>query len=251
MRKTYRIQLALLALLLGACFMLSAQELTASISKITGKVEVETENGWVPAKTGQIIKAGTSISTGFRSTAELTLGSSIVTVKALTRLTLAELAESAGVITTNLNLRVGKVSAEVKAVAGKANEFKVKSPISTASVRGTGFDFDGESLQVTHGTVDFADKMGNVVQVPIGESVRTAPSGAGGVVENKTIMNEVTSTVADSAASFGNTEASAFVEPTSNVTAIDDFSDVIDVATIVDTYTATYASKGKLVITIH
>jgi hypothetical protein len=251
--------LMLSAILSFAGTLLAAEELTASISKITGKVEIMTDSGWMPAKQGQIISAGTTVSTGFRSSAELTMGNSIVTVKALTRLTLAELAENAGVITTNLNLRVGKVSAEVKTVAGKTNDFKVKSPISTASVRGTGFDFDGETLEVTHGTVEFADTAGNVVAVPVGEVVRTDASGSGGVVTNQDIMEEETTVVADAGSDFGDCNASAFIDATSDFVAVDDFSDVIALDEIVEVATeyeeiiteaVEAANTGTLTITI-
>lgn len=257
MKTISRILAATVLLLLAGATMLTAEELTASISKITGKVEIMTDSGWMPAKQGQIIGAGTTVSTGFRSTAELTLGNAIVTVKALTRLTLAELAENAGVITTNLNLRVGKVSAEVKTVAGKTNDFKVKSPISTASVRGTSFDFDGETLEVTHGTVAFADTVGNEVLVPIGEQVRTDASGSGGVVSNQDIVQEDSVTVADAGSDFGDDNASAFVDSNSDFVAVDDFSEVISTDEITDLYTdyvetvQEAAPTGTLTITIH
>jgi hypothetical protein len=234
MKTIARILVITACLALAGGTMLAAEELTASITKITGKVEIMTDSGWAPAKQGQIISSGTTISTGFRSTAELTLGNSIVTVKALTRLTLAELAENAGVITTNLNLRVGKVSAEVKTVAGKTNDFKVKSPISTASVRGTGFDFDGETLEVTHGTVDFADTAGNIVAVPVGEVARTDVSGSGGMVTNEDIMSEESTVVADAGSDFGDSNASAFVDATSDFVAVEDFSEVIEIDEIVE-----------------
>ncbi len=246
----FRIMALASLLVFGTVFCLSAEDVSASISKITGKVEIQTANGWAPAKVGQTINAGTTISTGFRSTAELTLGTAIVTVKALTRLTLAELAENAGVVTTNLNLRVGKVSAEVKTVAGKTNDFKVKSPISTASVRGTGFDFDGESLVVTHGVVEFADNIGNKVSVPIGETVRTSASG-GGVVNNQAIMKEETTTVADAGSDFGNSDATAFADPGSDVTIVSDFSDFLDFTEILNSFQDNYVARtGKLTITI-
>ena len=249
----FRISLTILAMIACCGLAMAAETLSASVSKITGKVEILVDGAWVPAKTGQIISAGTTISTGFRSVAELNVGNAIVTVKALTRLTLAELAENAGVITTNLNLRVGKVSAEVKSVAGKTNDFKVKRPVSTASVRGTGFDFDGETIQVTHGTVDFEDKMGNIVQVPIGETAKTSSTGSG-VVDNKTVMKQESTTVADAGADFGNTEASAFVDAGTDIAVIDDFTEVISFTDLIQTYQdfvqETAATTGKLTITI-
>ena len=251
---SFRICLALLATLCATGMSLGAQDLSATIGKLTGKVEIQTASGWVAARQGQVVGSGTTISTGFRSSAELNLGNAIVTVKALTRLTLAELAENAGVIITNLSLRVGKVSAEVSRVAGKTNDFKVKSPVSTASVRGTGFEFDGETIQVSHGTVDFEDKLGNVVPVPIGESARTNASGSG-VVGNKSVVSEASNTVAAAGSDFGNADASAFVSPTStDVPSISDYSDTISFDTLLATYqefvNQTQAPTGRLTITI-
>ena len=54
----------------------------------------------------------------------------------------------------------GRVKAEVTPREGEKAEFKVKSPTATASVRGTGFEFDGQNLLVDHGAVQFESGAG-------------------------------------------------------------------------------------------
>lgn len=155
----------------------SADDLTATISTVAGKVEIQTAQGWVPARPGLVLAAGTTISTGFRSEAVLQVGPSVVTVKALSRLTLQELAEKEGLLSTKLALKVGAMKADVRPAAVGQQQFTVQSPISTASVRGTGFDFDGETLTVEHGLVELADSLGGSVLVPQGEGAQVDPTG--------------------------------------------------------------------------
>lgn len=129
---------------------------TAILSGIKGKVEVKSAQGsWAPATEGMTIGLSSTISTGYDSTATLTIEKSTIVVKPLTRLTLDKLLEkSAGSVSASTYLRVGSVQAKVKAsVPGTPQDFKVQSPYSTASVRGTEFVFDGQRLTVLDGTV--------------------------------------------------------------------------------------------------
>jgi hypothetical protein len=128
----------------------------ATISGLKGKVEVKPDGGsWIPAKDGMAVDLKTTISTGFDSTATIVIDKSRIVVKPLTRLTLDKLVEaSAGSVSATMFLRVGAVQASVKAaVPGTPQDFKVQSPYSTASVRGTEFSFDGFYLRVVEGVV--------------------------------------------------------------------------------------------------
>lgn len=128
----------------------------ATLGDIKGKVEVKLAKGdWTTATEGMKIDLNTTISTGFDSTATLAIEKTTVVVRPLTRLTLDKLLEqSPGSTSTSLFLRVGSVQAKVKAtVPGTPQDFKVQSPYSTASVRGTEFEYDGLTLSVTEGTV--------------------------------------------------------------------------------------------------
>jgi len=127
---------------------------SAVIKEVSGKVEVkEAQKAWAPAQVGMTISKGTYISTGFNSSAVLELGPSVLRVRQLTRMQLEELVEKEGTLTTGVNLPIGKVKAEVKSVAGLRNDFKLKGPVSTAAVRGTGFEYDGFSVKVDEGLV--------------------------------------------------------------------------------------------------
>ncbi len=141
-----------LIIITALIFLLTAplfSELQAVIKEVSGKVEIKAPaKGWESATEGMEISKGTIISTGFKSQALLDLGSSNLYVKQLTRMSLDELTQQEGTVTTGLFLRVGKVKATVKTAAGLQHNFTLKSPISTAAVRGTEFDYDGSKVKV-------------------------------------------------------------------------------------------------------
>lgn len=140
---------------------LAAAALTATITEVAGKVECKLPGkDWVAAKTGTVLPAGSLISTGFKSTAILKTESATLTVKPVTRLSLEELVKSEGTTKTQMFLMAGRVKAEVTPRKGEQADFKVKSPTATASVRGTGFEFDGQNLLVDHGAVQFESDTG-------------------------------------------------------------------------------------------
>ena len=131
-------------------------EVTAVLAEFSGKVEVKRLNGaWTPARKGMEIDLLDTVSTGFNSSALLRIGESTIQVQPLTRLTLDKLLEQAGTLSTNLFLKVGKVTTEVRSSQGIKQDFKIQSPYSTAAVRGTRFTFDGYSLNVEEGVVIF------------------------------------------------------------------------------------------------
>jgi hypothetical protein len=129
---------------------------TATLGEIKGKVEVKPMGKpWAEAKDGMTVDLLATISTGFNSSATLTIAENKIVVAPLTRLTVDKIVEQAGTLGTNLHLRVGKVNAEVKSSSATPQDFKVTSPYSTASVRGTTFEYDGFVLKVEEGTVMF------------------------------------------------------------------------------------------------
>lgn len=134
--------------------------LDGQVVTVSGKVEYQNEAGvWKPLTTGTALTSGTMISTGFKSEATVKLGASILTVKALTRMTLTQLVEKEDTVNTELYLEVGNVKAEVNSFNNKKNAFSVKSPAATASVRGTVFEM-GDELVITQGTVQFSTPIG-------------------------------------------------------------------------------------------
>jgi len=128
---------------------------TAVLKNISGKVEVLRDGSttWQKAKEGMVIELSDSISTGFGASATLDLGTSKVALKPLSRMTVDMVLETKTKVSTSLYLQVGAVKAEVDSKRGIEQSFQVQSPFSTASVRGTVFEFDGKRLDVKEGTV--------------------------------------------------------------------------------------------------
>ncbi|MDR3201272.1 MAG: FecR family protein [Spirochaetales bacterium] len=157
------------ALLFAAAFAFGQ---TGVIKEITGTVELKAPGAtsWKPASVGMVITKNTLISTGFRSTALVGLGNSLLTVQALTRLSLEEIALSQGNEKIGLALQTGRVRANVMPPSGGRTDFTVRSPTATASVRGTTFVFDANSVSVSGGLVTFAGANGLPVAVAAGES---------------------------------------------------------------------------------
>jgi hypothetical protein len=162
-----------LALFMGAV-LLGAQ--TAVIREISGTVEVKQPGSpdWEAAKPGQELYPSSLISTGFKSAALLSIGNSNITVRALTRLSLEAILTTQNEAQILLSLRAGRIRANVRPPVGGTSNFTVRSPMATASVRGTIFDFDGVRLQVDEGRVYLAAGAGAA-------GVDAAGAGATGV----------------------------------------------------------------------
>jgi hypothetical protein len=144
----------------------------ATLKELSGRVEVMMPGSaeWVPAGADMTIAQATLVSTGFRSTAILALGNSTIVIQPLTRLSLEEIIERQGNEQVNVYLRAGRVRAEVRPPAGGKIDFTVRSPIATASVRGTVFDFDTVNLNVAEGRVEFSSTTGSLALVREGET---------------------------------------------------------------------------------
>ena len=140
------------------------------ITELSGTVElkVSVASPFVPANVGDLVEEDTIISTGFSSSALIELGSVILLVRPLTRLTLTEISASQGAETLNVNLQAGRVRVDVNPPAGARAAMTVTSPSATASVRGTSFDFDTRNLAVHKGQVGFKGNTGYTVVLGAG-----------------------------------------------------------------------------------
>ena len=107
------------------------------VMEVLGKVEKQVDNSWIALKKGDVLVPGDIVSTGFKSEAVISIGESVITVKALTRKTIEQLYEKNKNHVSSVYLDVGSVSADVKPVTNKRVGFTVKTPAVTASVRGT------------------------------------------------------------------------------------------------------------------
>lgn len=160
--------------LIGILSLSSIFSLEGKVITVTGKVEYQEPQGaWKPLKEGDFIHSGSMISTGFKSEASIQLGASILSLKPLTRMTLTELSEKEDTVDTELYLEVGTIKAEVNSFNNKKNGFTVKSPVATASVRGTIFEF-GEVLSVSQGSVSFMSPIGQVRFAVVGDQLEAS-----------------------------------------------------------------------------
>jgi ferric-dicitrate binding protein FerR (iron transport regulator) len=144
----------------------------AYFRELNGTVEVKAPGAasWTAAAAGDRIEQAAQISTGFKSRAVIVLGNSVIVVQPVTRLSLEELIRNQGGEQVSLYLQTGRVRAEVKPPAGETVNFTVRSPVATASVRGTVFEFDGETIRGLEGRTQYSLPNGRETYVTEGES---------------------------------------------------------------------------------
>lgn len=157
--------------ILGVIFAQSASpEGVGVIRDLSGTVELKLagSSDFIAASAGDVIAQSTIVSTGFKSSAVIVMGSSVISVRPLTRLSFAEIQSSSGAETVNVGLQTGRVRVDVNPPAGTRANVTVKSPSATASVRGTSFEFDTVNLTVNEGTVAFSGNFGPAAMVNAG-----------------------------------------------------------------------------------
>ena len=149
------------------------------ITEITGTVELKLPGAsvFIPAAAGSIVNQNTIISTGFKSTALVEIGSTLIMVRALTRLTLTEIVASQGIETLNVNLQAGRVKVDVNPPAGTRVQTQISSPVATASVRGTSAELDTRSIRVIHGSVSYGGNRGMPRMVSTGNTSAIGSDG--------------------------------------------------------------------------
>ena len=162
---------------------------TGIIREIAGDVELKSAGSsvFVRAQSGSHVEENTIVSTGFRSTAVIAVGSSLITVQPLTRLTLSEIQSSSGVENLNVNLQSGRIRVDVKPPAGTRVSTIVQSPSATASVRGTILEMDIYNLDVVEGTVNWSGSDNVPVSVSKGSSTISIDGSAGNPISLSSI----------------------------------------------------------------
>jgi len=111
----------------------------AKVTYIKGKVELNKNDTWVALKVGDEITNSDTISTGFQSEAKIEYKGSIMSLGALTRITLEKLSSSESKDDVSVYLKTGAVRSKVTHPQGKRVSYTVKTPVAVASVRGTDF----------------------------------------------------------------------------------------------------------------
>jgi hypothetical protein len=196
-------KLIVVLLLVVSGSLLCAQE--AFIREITGTVEILSpgETIWKAAETGRRISSDTVISTGYRSLVRISLGNSTLLVRPLTRLSLMEIQNLGADETVDLYLHTGRIRAEVTPPSNGKTDFHVRSPIATASVRGTSFEFDGLNLQVDEGRILMRGGDGAPGYVWAGHRVTSDPWTGRTTGAAETIKAEITSVPLQAASGDG------------------------------------------------
>jgi len=158
---------------------MSAVAQNGVIKELTGTVELKSAGSasYVAVKAGDMVDQDTVVSTGFKSTALIEVGSAVITVRPLTRLTLTEIRASSETEVLNVSLQSGRVRVDVKPPAGAKAAMTVNSPTATASVRGTSFELDARSLHVISGNVLFKGTGGMYTLITTGSESTTDQNG--------------------------------------------------------------------------
>jgi len=160
----------ILVMVMVAVFAVHSQ--TGVIRELTGDVELKPagSSAFIPAVAGNQVAQNTIISTGIKSTAIIEVGSNLIVVRPLTRLSLSEIQSSAGSENLNINLQTGRVRLDVKPPAGTRANTTVQSPAATASVRGTSIDMDTGNVNVLNGAITWGSNNGIKVRVSGGNN---------------------------------------------------------------------------------
>lgn len=195
----------------------------AIVNSVVGKVEIQLNDNWVQIKNGDILTPGTVISTGFRSSAVLYIGKSLIEVRALTRLTIEEIVEQNQNYNTTMFLDAGNIKADIKKSDNKRVGFKVRTSVATASVRGTSGEIYSDGTLVCFS----------------GKWAITPPEPKG----TKTVITKE----ANSTEQIENTDEVAQTEQLEN--ADQDFYDAVDDGAFIVTenQTITIGSNGKII----
>ena len=139
------------------CAVSFAENFSAQVVSVSGKAEVLRENTWTALNEGDTLSGGDTIQTGFKSSLTLKIKESTVNVAALTRITVENLSQNSEKDNAQVFVRTGKVTSNVQKTEGKKVNFVVRTPVATASVRGTEFSvsngFSSTQVETTRGAV--------------------------------------------------------------------------------------------------
>ena len=183
---------------------------SAVLRNISGKVEISNNGSgnWAKATEGMVVNLSDTISTGFGAAATLDLGYSKIALKPLTRMSLDMFLATKNKVSTSLFLQVGSVKAEVDSSKGIKQSFQVQSPFSTASVRGTIFEFDGRRLSVLQGTVAlFVGRPTRIIQRQITRQKEESEADDNAVTDDTVVLEELEKIVEQQQSEFDDKDA--------------------------------------------
>ncbi len=118
----------------------------ATITFVSGKVEVQRGEKWVALQKGDALSKSDTISTGFQSEAKIKLMDSVLYLGPVTRITLEELATKGNTDNVNVYLKTGAARSQVKHVDNKRVNYQVHTAVAVASCRGTDWIIDSNNV---------------------------------------------------------------------------------------------------------
>lgn len=134
-----------------------ADALDAVVVSSTGKVEVQNGTQWVSVKEGDVLKKGSVVQTGFKSELVLKVKESNMKISQLTRMVIENLSAGSDKDDTRIFIDTGSVRSEVNRSGARKVGFTVRSPVATASVRGTivklSNEYRGAKVETERGVV--------------------------------------------------------------------------------------------------
>lgn len=120
----------------------------ATVTYVSGKVEVQRGNKWVPLQKGDTLAKSDMVSTGFQSEAKIKLYESVLYLGPVTRVSLEELSSSGNQDNVSVYLKTGSARSQVKHVDEKRVKYQVHTAIAVASCRGTDWILDDSNKVV-------------------------------------------------------------------------------------------------------
>lgn len=113
--------------------------LSAKVTYVKGKVEVNRRNTWVQLKTGDSVSEKETISTGYQSEIRLDLNGSILSVPAMSRVTIETLKSSSDSKEVSVYVDTGAARSKVKHTDNQKVDYTTRTAVAVASVRGTDY----------------------------------------------------------------------------------------------------------------
>lgn len=159
-----------LATFLAPCIVLATPQAVASFTRVkNAKVKGVDENAFSSAQTGQRISSRDTVRTGRRAFAEITFTDrSLLRVNENTDMVIFQ-----GDFLRKMQLQKGAVWMKV----AKGTSTAVETPVATATVRGTEFEYAANGdLKVFEGEV-WLEAAGSTLMVMAGESAEIGPDG--------------------------------------------------------------------------
>lgn len=152
---------------------LPAFSANAKVTYVKGKVEVLKNSSWVQLNVGDILQTSDTVSTGFQSELKLEVGGSLMSLGALTRITIEDMSSSEKKDNVSVYLNTGAVRSKVNHPQDRRVSYTVKSPVAVASVRGTDFTITARGEVTCHegAVVVFANTERNMVSKASTEAV--------------------------------------------------------------------------------